>query len=1396
LPNFIRLLLAAVALCALLAGSIRAADYPVGDLNKDNAVNMQDLVLFAGYWLDAGCSSPECEADLDGLGGVDGADFALLTENWGVGPLVINEFMASNGSWLEDPDEVGEYPDWIELYNPPGNGAIDLGGMYLTDDLSEPIRWQIPEGVSIEAGGYLLFWADDDDEQGDTHTNFQLDKAGEEIGLFDPNGITLIDSITFDRQAVDVSGGRYPNGSNIWRFSATPTPGASNNGEYIGLVDDTKFNPDRGFYDPNDIIVVTLSTATEGAEIYYTTNGSEPDPCNLDAAIYTGPIPVEGTTTLRAAAFKTDWLSTNVDTHTYIFVEDVITQSPNGEKPGPDWPDPYTGLAEQWIDYGMDPNIVNDPNYADLMDDALLSIPAISLVTDLDNLFNPSTDPNIGGIYVNAARRGELWERPTSMELINPDGSEGFQIDAGIRIRGGMSRSDKNPKHAFRLFFRAEYGDAKLNFALFGDEGVDEFDHIDLRCAQHYSWNYLLGDEATHNRDVFSRDSQRDIGRPYTRSHYYHVYINGHYWGLYQSQERSEASYAETYFGGDKTDYDVIKVDVTKYRIIEATDGNLEAYEQLWEAFDSGLTTDEAYLRVQGLNAGGQRDPNYKVLLDVDNLIDYMIVIYYTGNRDSPIGPPNIDEFPNNFYTIYNRRNPDGFKYFAHDCEFTLEVSGGIYRDRTTAGTYYRLAWKRYFNPMSLHRELVGHPEYVMRFADRVHKHFFNDGALTPAAATARFRARKNEINLAIIAESARWGDAKTGDDPPYTKNDDWLPTINKIVNLYINHSPETRTEIVLGQLEDRNWYPDVEAPILNQHGGRVGAGFELTMTNPNNEGVIYYTLDGTDPRLWGGAVNQAAIEYDDNPVILYESTLVKARVLDNGDWSALTEAVFAIGPVKENLRITEIMYHPPDPNHEFIELKNIGSEPINLNLVSFTDGIDFTFGPMELNPCKHVVVVNNQTQFEAEYGSGVNITGQFTGSLSNAGEDMRLEDAIGETILDFDYSDDWFDITDGDGFSLTVRDPNNADPNDWGDKKTWRPSAMVGGSPGWDDTGVVPELGAVVINELLAHSHAAEPDWIELHNTTDESINIGGWFLSDSDTDDPNRMKYEIAEDTVIDLDGYVVFYEDIHFGNEADPGCNEAFALSENGETLYLQSGQNGVLTGYYDDEKFDASETNVAFGRYHKASTDTYNFVAMSENTPGTPNAYPKVGPIVINEIMYHPRDPNLGSPYTDDDDFEYVELQNITVSTVTLQEYDNELQIDVGWRFTDEDEAIDFVFPLGTTIPPGGYLVLVKDEGAFSYRYTAPGGVQILEWGDGKCNNGGEKINLQMPGDMVDSHRYYIRIDRVNYSDGSHPVGEDPWPPEPDGTGKALTRKVPSAYGNDVANWQSARPGPGQ
>ena len=581
---------------------------------------------------------------------------------------------------------------------------------------------------------------------------------------------------------------------------------------------------------------------------------------------------------MRAAAIKTGWKPSPIETHTYIFLSDVITQSPSGERPDPNWPAPHTNTNPftdliQCIDYGMDPNVINDSRYVNLVDDALLSIPTISLVTDLNNLFDLST-----GIWVNAAQEGRLWERPCSIELIYPPNPQGpgfpdlvqvpdanggyrwdlpsdmrggFHIDAGMRIRGGWSSHSDNPKHAFRLFFRPEYGEAKLMYPLFGTDGDDEFDHMDLRTSQNYCWSYQYDQRNTMVRDVFSRDTQRDMGQPYTRSRYYHLYINGQYWGIFQTQERSDASYAVSYFGGEKEDYDVVKVNgwpsADDYKIA-ATDGNLDAYKVLWQAATAGFSTDTAYYGVQGLKPDGTYDPNGRKLVDIDNLIDYMLCVYYTGDKDGPISSPRNNTRPNNLWAIYNRNKPDGFKFFRHDCEQTLDIGEP---DRTGP---YDLWQFEYFTPQWLSQKLTGHPEYVMRFADRVHKRFFNGGVLMPQSAVAHWTARANEIDLAIIAESARWGDAKRPPPlpplplpPPRTKDDDWLPAINNVTNNYF----PSRTGVVLDQFRAKGWYPNINAPSFNRQGGYVSTSDTFTITDPcASGGTIYYTTDGSDPRL------------------------------------------------------------------------------------------------------------------------------------------------------------------------------------------------------------------------------------------------------------------------------------------------------------------------------------------------------------------------------------------------------------------------------------------------------------------------------------------------------------------------------------------------------------------
>jgi len=843
--------LPALALTLSLTTFARA-NCPTADLNGDCQINLEDLQVVAGQWL----APPESPADLNGDDHVDMVDFTLLAANWcksGI-PLLINEVLASNNSVVQDPK--GEYDDWIEIYN-ASDEAVDVGGMYLTDDLGDPTRWQIPDdnpsATTIPAHGYLLIWVDNDIEDTGLHASFRLDAGGDKVSLFNTGGDTLIDSISFGRQTADISYGRYPDGGGDLRLFAFPTPGAQNSGAYLGQVAHTKFSHDHGFYYVP--FKVRLSCDTEDATIRYTLDGSDPVDANGLSYDPNHPIQIAATTCLRAAAHKPGWLSSNIDTQTYIFIEDVINQPSTA--PGPGWPNPGWH-AGQLVDYEMDPDVTSNPDYKDLIDDALLAIPSVCLTTDLDNLFNPDV-----GIYVNCGHynddgweRGKAWERPVSVELINPDGTEGFQINAGLRMRGITSCGGGNPKHAFRLFFENEY-DGSLQYPLFGDEGANEFERVDLRCAQNYSWNMDGNPSSTFVREVFCRDLQREMNQPYTRSRYYHLYINGVYWGLYQTQERAEASYGKTYFGGDNDDYDIVKSNRSWPRSMECIDGNFGAYKRLWQACLDGFDTDEKYYKVQGLNTDGTPNPTYERLVDVDNLIDYMLTIFYTGDFDAPISGWYSNRIPNNFFGVYNRVLPDGFKYFRHDGEHTMWSTG---EDRTGPYTHSWLMnfiegctvepWVSQtcigFNPQTIHQYLTVHPEYRMKFADHVQKHFFNNGPMTVEGAQQLFASRAAQIDLAIIAESARWGDAKTSS--PLTKNH-WLNAIGWVLDTYMPN----RTSIVINQFKNKGWYPNVDAPEFevngsSQHGGYVSPTDLISITSL--AGAVYYTLDGSDPRL------------------------------------------------------------------------------------------------------------------------------------------------------------------------------------------------------------------------------------------------------------------------------------------------------------------------------------------------------------------------------------------------------------------------------------------------------------------------------------------------------------------------------------------------------------------
>lgn len=1291
---------------------------------------------------------------------------------------VISEFMAvnSNVSDLRPAPPVNlytyvdgrpVYEDWIELRNMQSE-PINLEGWYLTDTPNNLTKWKFPANTLIPAEGYLIVYASKkdpskypwpfQDDLGCLHTNFSLSSSGEYLALVRPDGNRI--EYEYNRYPPQRGFVSYGIGSDgRIGYLTSVSRGAANSGIYEGVVGDTHFSVGRGFYEQPFSVQITCSTPE--AVIYYTTDSSEPTLANGSIYNPAAPISISTTTCLRAAAFKSGYLPSNIDTQTYIFPEAVLVQATNplnGAQIVPTgypttWPGgKYSGSVAG--DYQVDPDIAS-PNglygsiYAAGLIDDLKAIPSISIVVPLNQLFGAST-----GIYINQGQDGT--ERAGSVELIDPDGIEAFHINCGVRMQGGASQYGggttldrwKSYKLSFRLTFRGNYG-GKLDYPLFGPEGAQTFDTIVLDSRPQNSWVHpdkTQRQRGEYVRDQISSDTQIAMGGYACRGRPLHVYLNGLYWGLYWMHERPDDSFAASYLGGEKEDYDVIKHDYQ-----HVINGSNEDYIALFALSASSPNAVTAF-------------NNLAAKLDVADFIDYLLANFYLGNGDWDA---------KNWYATRNRFDPAGrWRWHMWDGEHVMDDGTMAASNVTTKNNSMA--------PTGLHQKWIANAEYRMLFADRVHKHFFHDGALTPSAFAALFTNRTSQIDRAIVGESARWGDNRNA--IPYTRNIEWVNECNRLLTTFI----PTRRDVVLAQFTGKSpaWYPNITAPDFYidqtpQYGGDAAAGSLLTISTAGS--AVWYTLDGSDPRLPGGAVNTACAAQYAAGIPLSASVLVKARARTGGGaWSALAEAVYNVGPIRQTLRVTELMYHPIHSNLEFIELKNIGTETLNLSRVQFTQGIQHTFSDVSVAPGGFLLLVKDKPAFEAYYTSlpsGTPVVQWTSGSLDNAGENLTFIDALGRVIQSFTYKDSWYPLTDGKGFSLTILDPLNPDLAVWSQKAGWRASTVSGGSPGTDQTGLAPD--SIVVNELLAHSDGNLPDWIELYNTTDKAISIGGWFLSDSEN---NLMKYSIPESIEIPAYGYVVFYEDLHFGT--------AFALSENGETVYLTSGSGGQLTGYHAIQPFEASERAVTLGRYIKSDGDM-DFIAMSQPTPGAANSDPRVGPIVITEIQYHPSPDNTGD--------EYLELYNLTDGPIILQDLVKTeispgvfIHEPVSWAFT---KGIDFTFPPAAEIPAGGFLIVARNPAAFCAYYAAELPQDVLVLGpfenDTALSNGGEKVRLCRPGEKAYGQlRNWIRVDQVNYDD------ESPWPTEPDGGGAVLHRIALNQYGNDASNWTASPPTPGQ
>lgn len=849
------------------------------------------------------------------------------------------------------------------------------------------------------------------------------------------------------------------------------------------------FSKQGGLY--TDTFSLTLTSPLPDCNVLYTYDGS--DPLTSKTAILSGNSTTftvnpgqsigRGTTpgyVVRASLVKTGFTPSRSTTNSYIFLNKVKTQS----YPGGKWPS--ASVNGQVLDYAMASDVVKSALYSPYLDAAFKQIPTISIVMDMDSLFGASK-----GIYVNAAQSGIAWERPCSIELIDSSNVQKFQINAGLRIRGGASKDPSNPKHAFRFYFRDEYGAKKLKYPLFENEGTDEYSCIDLRCEQNYSWSKEGSKYNSLVADIFSRDLQGKMGQPYKRGRYYHLYLNGLYWGIFQTDERAEADYAESYLGGNSEDYDVVKVNSDQFPYYdEVTDGLIDTWSALWTKCATGFVTNANYFALLGEKADGSPDPNGKVWVDVDNLIDYMLVIFYTGNFDAPVSAFFNDDMPNNFYGLYNRNDKTkGFRFLTHDSEHSLFVDAvspgiGIQENRVAIGSNGRMNITKMtdFNPQWLHYKMSKNAEYRNRFIDRTYQQLTKGGLLSPDRVADLYKSRAAQIDQAIIAESARWGDSKRS--PSLTKAT-WL---TQLQSMYTNYFPK-RTDILKQQLLIEGLYTSVLTPDVSLDGTTFYEQYKSFtgtktlrlyeqnwMTSGNS---FYYTLDDTDPRLIGGTVATGAILGKGSiQLVLNQTTILNARLYKSGVWGPLKKVVLSNADEDySKLKVTELNYHPKDSivgtdtisgsDFEFIEFKNTGNTAIDMTGLKLDSAIYYQF-PNEklLSPGAFWVVASKPNIFFSKYK--MYPSGNFSKNLSNSGEEVILFNRNKQRVISFTYDDNypWPTSPDGDGFTLTSKHANPTRSPDIFDY--WMASSFLNGSPFQDDCNALAALNSATNNEQL----------------------------------------------------------------------------------------------------------------------------------------------------------------------------------------------------------------------------------------------------------------------------------------------------------------------------------------
>jgi len=622
------------------------------------------------------------------------------------------------------------------------------------------------------------------------------------------------------------------------------------------------------------------------------------------------------------------------------------------------------------------------------------------------------------------------WSSPVSLH-----------VRAGIEIRG--SSSTQFPKKSYGIECNQEDG---------SDRAVSLLDlpaEADWVLYAPYTDKSLV-------RDVLAYDLSNRIGRYAPRTRFVEVYVNrsgtvdgADYQGVYVLVEKVKG-------GADRVD--IPEVESTDIAEPELTGGYLLKKDR----FDG---TDARFVTPRGQELGFEW-PRPRDLTSIQTqwirtyLNRFESALYGSRYRDPVAGyAPYIDAdaFVDHHWLVEVAKNIDGFRLstFMHKdrggrlamgpiWDYNLSFGNANYLGGEDPAGWYSVQLGDEDYPW--YRRLFEDPAFAQRYTDRWAS--LRMGPLATERVLALVDGYTNQLAEAQVRNFQKWR------------------ILGQYVwpNAFIGRTYAEEIGFLKEWITRRlDWIDStiVPWPVLDRPSGYYPGGVtvQITASHP-----VHYTLNGTDPRTAGGAISQGALRYV-GPISLGANARLVARARNGSRWSPPASATYAV--TLPDLRITEIMYHPPDPppgsaleaeDFEYLELCNVGDRSMDLEGFAVSGGITYAFPNTsgDLWPGEHLVIARNPAAFVERYGDGPRVAGPYSGRLNNAGDTLTLTGPLGEPVLDFVYDDRWQPATDGRGYSLTRRDPSGP-LSDWGLAGAWQPSAVAGGTPGRGD---VPDAG------------------------------------------------------------------------------------------------------------------------------------------------------------------------------------------------------------------------------------------------------------------------------------------------------------------------------------------------